>query len=72
MALIPKKEIDIDDVPLGFGKHKGKTPNELYKAEEFSYICWLYEECEGDHVSEELYDEAMIEKEFHREDSPSW
>ncbi len=32
----------IDDVPLAFGKYKGKTPNEIAEIDN-SYIIWLHE-----------------------------
>ena len=47
---------DIDDRPLRFGQHIGKTPNEIAKIEP-SYIVWLAERSgDFDIVSEELYD----------------
>jgi len=68
MVTIPEKEIEIDDVPLRFGKHEGSTPNELFEQEEFSYLVWLGENVFDPSVmSEDLYDQATFENEFNRE-----
>jgi hypothetical protein len=42
-----------DHAPLGFGKHIGKTPNEISEIDP-GYIVWLYENTEGN-VSRALY-----------------
>lgn len=48
-------EKDIDDIPLRFGKHIGKTPSEV-AAIDPSYIVWLADRSgDFDIVSEELY-----------------
>lgn len=63
MVSIPKNKINIDDIPLRFGKHSGKTPNELFDQGEFSYLVWLGENMnDPDVISEDLYDNACIER----------
>lgn len=44
---------EIDDMPLGFGKHQGSTPNEIADTDP-SYIVWLYETM-PDKCSKALY-----------------
>jgi len=65
MVSIPEKDIDIDDIPLSFGKFKGKTPNELFKIEEYSYIVWLAENIEPSVVSDCIHEEAENEQELY-------
>ena len=36
------REIDIDNEPLRFGKHKGKTPEEIAEIDP-RYVVWLYD-----------------------------
>jgi hypothetical protein len=48
---------DADDTPLTFGKHRGKTPNEI--ADEFpSYVVWLRETIRPYVVSKHLADDC--------------
>lgn len=35
-------KIDIDDVPLSFGKYKGTTPNEIAGTDP-SYVVWMHD-----------------------------
>jgi hypothetical protein len=39
--VISCKPIDLDNVPLRFGKYKGKTPTEIAKHDP-SYIVWMW------------------------------
>jgi hypothetical protein len=43
----------MDHTPLGFGKHIGKSPNDISEIDP-SYIVWLYENTEGN-CSRALY-----------------
>ena len=62
MVKIPENKIDIDDQPLCFGKHEGRTPNELFEQEEYSYLAWLGENItDPPCMSEDLYDCARAE-----------
>lgn len=47
--------IDIDNIPLSFGKHKGKTPAEL-AGSHAGYVVWLFENVTPCPVSKDLYD----------------
>lgn len=53
MAKIP--QLDIDNIPLSFGKFKGKTPNEICEQQP-SYICWMWEEMDDAPCSEDCYE----------------
>lgn len=44
----------LDKTPLGFGKHKGKTPEEIADVDP-GYIVWLYENVKPPKVSRTLY-----------------
>lgn len=48
------KEIEIDDVPLTFGKYKGKSPQEVSE-DDPSYVVWMYENVKPTPCSKELY-----------------
>jgi len=61
---------DIDDQPLLFGKHQGKTPKELLE-EDPSYLVWLYETME-DQLSTALYEEACEAKEAKETESDTY
>lgn len=45
---------DLDDTPLTFGKHQGKTPDEISE-EDPSYIVWMWETVEVKHCSRGMY-----------------
>ena len=40
MISVNTKKSSIDDLPLRFGKHKGKTPNQLF-SEDPRYLLWM-------------------------------
>jgi hypothetical protein len=46
--------LDIDALPLTFGKFKGKTPTEISEIAP-EYIVWAYETVKPPPCSEELY-----------------
>lgn len=60
--------IDIDAVPLGFGKYKGQTPNDIGNADP-GYIVWLYENLESKVCSKELYKACEMDRESTVDDS---
>lgn len=60
MALLPT--IDLDAMPLTFGKHKGKSPSQIADEGDYSYITWLYETIEPKRCSKELYKDADMLK----------
>ena len=45
----------VDNMPLEFGKHQGKTPNEIAEIDP-SYIVWLYDNLEEKFVTRALRD----------------
>ncbi len=47
----------LDDTPLTFGKHIGKTPNEI-SANDPSYIVWLHENLDKMVCTNKLYEEC--------------
>lgn len=51
-------EVDIDELPLTFGKYAGKTPSELM-AEDPSYVVWMYDNVSPKPCTEELYMDAV-------------
>jgi hypothetical protein len=62
-----EKGKEIDERPLKFGKHIGKTPKEVAKIEP-SYIVWLADRSgDFDIVSEELYDMCNNEEDEYDE-----
>lgn len=48
-----KLEIHIDEIPLSFGKHKGRSPADI-SDDDPGYIVWLYENIEPKIVSKAL------------------
>ena len=53
------EEVDPDNEPLTFGKHKGHTPNEIFY-DDPQYLIWLKKT--GSSIpSEDLYEEALLE-----------
>lgn len=58
MALI--EHIDIDDLPLKFGKHEGLTPNEIAELDP-DYIIWMYENIDPPPCSSDLVMAAELE-----------
>lgn len=51
-------KVDIDELPLAFGKYAGKTPSELV-AEDPSYVVWMYDNVRPRPCSSKLYDIAV-------------
>lgn len=51
-------EVDIDELPLTFGKYAGKTPSELV-AEDPSYVVWMYDNVRPHPCSKKLHDVAI-------------
>lgn len=45
----------LDKTPLTFGKHQGRTPEEIANGGDQSYIVWLYENVNPKKCSKELY-----------------
>lgn len=45
----------VDNIPLEFGRFKGKTPLVL-APEDPRYVCWMYETISPKPCSKELYD----------------
>ena len=41
--------VDIDDIPLKFGKYKGKTPNQVAQRDP-SYIVWMFKHVESSYI----------------------
>ena len=62
MVLIPEKP-DIDDMPLSFGKYKGKTPNEILELDA-GYLIWAYDNIEQVIMSDDLHDQACEERDI--------
>jgi len=60
MVAIP--QVDIDNLPMGFGKYKGETPSNLLDIDP-SYIVWMYENVQPIRCSRELYIDACSEVE---------
>lgn len=53
----------VDNMPLEFGKHQGKAPNEIAEIDP-SYIVWLYDNLDAKFVTRSLRDfceEAAME-----------
>ena len=46
---------------LTFGKHKGKSIDELMNEEEYSYIVWLSDNVSGVSVNKEIYNYCKAE-----------
>jgi hypothetical protein len=55
------KEMDIDQEPLRFGKHAGKTPEEIAD-EDPSYIIWMFENVRPSPCSTSLYELVCMEE----------
>lgn len=51
----------IDDTPLTFGKHKGRTPDELTSLAP-DYIIWMWKKFEDPPCSEALYNFCLREE----------
>lgn len=60
--------VDLDEVPLTFGKYKGKTPNEVGHYSP-SYVVWMYDNIEQKHCTKALRD--LCEQDV-REDEENW
>lgn len=50
----------IDDQPVAFGKHKGSTPRQILKDDDYGYVIWLYETMKR--CSRDLYLDAELQK----------
>jgi hypothetical protein len=50
---LPDPTDPTDTIPLTFGKHKGRTPEQIADIDP-GYVAWLYDRCPGS-VSHELY-----------------
>jgi len=50
-------EASVDDTPVDFGKHKGRTPREILYNDP-GYIVWAKENTQRFECSEELLDQA--------------
>jgi uncharacterized protein (DUF3820 family) len=46
-------QVDIDQLPLTFGKYKGKTPDEVGDIDP-SYVVWMYENVKPTPCTKEL------------------
>jgi hypothetical protein len=55
---MPGKKIFDFDTEINFGKHKGKTPQELIEDGQASYIVWIYDNVDWCVLTDDLYDEA--------------
>lgn len=51
---------DLDNTSLTFGKHKGKTPDEISE-EDPGYIIWMAENIKEQHCSDALYQYCLKE-----------
>ena len=58
---------DIDDTELLFGKHKGKTPNQIAKTDP-QYLLWLYENVDPKVLSKDLYMAVEMDDHDHTDD----
>lgn len=67
MAKIPSNQNDIDTIPLSFGKHKGRTPNQIC-GNDPRYIIWIFENIKPAPCSKDLYDCAQMEDADHSAD----
>jgi uncharacterized protein (DUF3820 family) len=47
--------IDVDIIPLSFGKYEGKTPKEVAEIDE-GYIVWMYDNVTPKYCTKELRD----------------
>jgi uncharacterized protein (DUF3820 family) len=47
--------IDVDTIPLNFGKYEGKTPEEIAEIDE-GYIVWMYDNVTPKYCTKELRD----------------
>lgn len=72
--VVMKKETELDDIPLGFGKYAKHTPNEI-AGFDMAYIVWMYDNVHHrDTCTEQLrdaceeYDEEFDEYEAAKED----
>ncbi len=61
----------LDDTPLAFGKHKGKTPNEIAD-DNPSYVVWAYENIERKICTQHLYEYCLKRKDSHFRYTPSF
>ena len=60
--------IPMDDIKLKFGKHKGKSPKEIFhNDEDYGYLMWLYETLDNQILSENLYNKAVILRDYELE-----
>lgn len=48
---------------LNFGKFKGKTIQQIFEEEEYSYILWLHKNVEKVKISQEMVKECISLKE---------
>jgi len=62
---------DIDNTPLTFGKHKGKTPNEILESDT-SYIVWMWGNMDKPPCSMDLYELACEEVESGVDEGDRW
>lgn len=60
-AELNKPDAGIDSTPLTFGKHAGKTPEEVAE-EDPSYIIWMYENVKNAPVSRFLYELTCMDE----------
>lgn len=63
--------MNLDDTPLGFGKYKGKTPNEIAE-DNPGYIVWMHETMDNSPCSDQLYNDCWIESEFNKSFEERW
>lgn len=51
--------IDIDKVPLTFGKWKGRAPEQIFKDRDYAYLEWLYINVDEPVMSDELFENVQ-------------
>ena len=63
--LVVDKTLPLDDQVLTFGKHRGKSPNQLLE-DSHDYLIWVYENIDNRRViTDDLYRRAGGKKPFH-------
>lgn len=59
-AELAKKQPELDNTPLTFGKYEGLTPTQIADSDP-SYIIWMWENLKGSKCSDTLYEDCVTE-----------